>query len=117
MEGSKVILGNESALARITRVMGVGWNFVKFGVEALGCSSKDEIPVQKMIISFSPDILHLTCLQCLKLLFFCRFLKSTRDFSADENRVWDESEARTQEELAVDYGKLICEMFGDIIWE
>jgi len=39
-EGSKVILGDELALVRITRVVGVGQNFVKFGVEVSGSSSR-----------------------------------------------------------------------------
>jgi len=39
-----------------------------------------------------------------------------RDF-ADESRVWDESDVGMQGGLTVDYGKLICEMFGDIAWE
>lgn len=103
-------------MARITRVVGVGQNFIKFGVEVLGSSSKGEIPMQRMIVSFLPGTFHLTCIQCLKLLFFHKFLKSIRDF-ADENRVWDESEVGTQEELAVDHGKLIYEMFGDTIFE
>jgi hypothetical protein len=90
-EGLKVILGDELGLARITRVVGVGQNFIKFGVDAFGSSSKGEIPVQRMIVSFSPGTFHLTCIQRLKLLFFRRFLKSVRDF-ANENRVWDESE-------------------------
>ncbi|KIM89608.1 hypothetical protein PILCRDRAFT_1946 [Piloderma croceum F 1598] len=114
-EGSKVILGDELALAKITRVVRVGRNFIKFGVEALGSTSKDEIPVKRMIVSFSLDILCLTHLQRLKLFFFCRFLKSLRNF-ADEERVWDESDAM-QGGPSVDYGKIICDMFGDIAWD
>jgi hypothetical protein len=114
-EGSKVILGDELVLVRITRVVGVGRNFVKFGVEALGSTSKGEIPVKRMIVSFSPDVLRLTRLQRLKLFLFRRFLKSLRDFT-DEERVWDESDV-IQGGPSVDYGKLICDMFGDIAWD
>jgi hypothetical protein len=85
-EGSKVILGNDLALVRITGVVGVGCNYVKFGVEVLGSPFKDEIPVKRMIVSFSPDIFCLTCLQHLKCFFFHRFLKLMKDF-ADEDRV------------------------------
>ena len=45
------------ALARITGVVGVGCNYVKFGVEVLRSSFKDEIPVKRMIVSFSPEFL------------------------------------------------------------
>ena len=49
-EGLKVILGDNLVLARITGIVGVGWNFIKFGVETLGSSFRDEIPVNRMII-------------------------------------------------------------------
>jgi hypothetical protein len=114
-EGVKVILGDELVLARITKVVGVGRNFVKFGVEVLGSASKDEIPVTRMIVSFSPDILRLTRLQRLKLLLFRRFLKSMRDF-ADVDRVWEEPDG-VRGGQSVDYGKIICDMFGDIAWD
>jgi hypothetical protein len=114
-EGAKVILGDELVLARITRVVGVGCSFVKFGVEVLGSASKDEIPVTRMIVSFSPDILRLTHLQCLKLIFFRRFLKLMRDF-ADVDRVWEEPDGMRSGQ-SVDYGKIICDMFGDIAWD
>jgi len=41
-EGSKVILGDNLVLARITGVVGVRHNFVKFGVEMLGSSFRDD---------------------------------------------------------------------------
>jgi len=62
-EGAIVVPGDDLRLARIMRVEGVGRNFIKFGVEALGGSSKDEIPVWRMIISFSPGNLCLTRFQ------------------------------------------------------
>ena len=65
-EGSKVILGDYLVLVRITGIVGVGRNFVKFGVETLGSSFRDEIPVKKMIISFSPEVFHLSCSQHFK---------------------------------------------------
>ena len=111
-----VILGDDLRLVRITKVVGVGCNFIKFGVEALGSSSKDEVPVQRIIISFSPDDFHLTCVQCLKHYFFHRFLKLMRDV-VDVERVWDESEMMAQEDLNAGYGKLLCNMFRFIIWE
>ena len=80
------------------------------------CSAPWSTPLDSTWWPFSLDILHLTCLQCLKLLLFCRFLQSMRDFT-DESRVCDESDAGMQGGLTVDYGKLTCEMFGDIAWE
>ena len=59
-EGSKVILGNNLVLVRITGIVGVGHNFVKFGVETLGSSFRDEIPVKRMVFSFSPDVFRLS---------------------------------------------------------
>jgi len=44
-EGVTVILGDNLRLVKITKVVGVGHNFIKFGVEVLGSSSKDEVPV------------------------------------------------------------------------
>jgi hypothetical protein len=44
-EGVMVILGDDLRLVRITKVVGVGCNFIMFGVEMLGSSSKDEVPV------------------------------------------------------------------------
>jgi hypothetical protein len=32
-------------------------------------------------------------------------------------KVWDESEVMVQEDLNAGYGKLLCEMFGWMIWE
>jgi hypothetical protein len=115
-EGSKVILGDDLVLARITRVVGVGCNYVKFGVETLGSSVKDEIPVKRMIVSFSLDIFRLTRVQHLKCFLFCRFLKLMKDF-ADEDRVWDGFDVERQRGLSVDYGQMICDMFGSIDWE
>jgi hypothetical protein len=94
----------------------VGCNFVKFGVETLRSSFRDEIPVKMMIISFSPDIFHITCFQCLKCFFFPRFFKSMRDF-ADVDRIFDGFNMERQRGLSVDYGKVICNMFGGIDWE
>ena len=99
-----------------TGVVGVGHNFVKFGVETLGSSHRDEIPVKRMIISFSPDIFHLTHFQCLKCSFFPRFLKLMKDF-ANVDRIFDGFDAERQRGLSVDYGKAICDMFGGIDWE
>jgi hypothetical protein len=94
-EGSKVILGDNLVLARITGVVGVGCNFVKFRVETLGSSFRDEIPVTRMIISFSPDVFRLTCSQRFKCFFFPRFLKSMRDF-ANVDRIFDGFDAERQ---------------------
>jgi hypothetical protein len=44
-EGVMVVLGDDLRLVKITKVVGVGRNFIKFGVEMLGSASKDEIPV------------------------------------------------------------------------
>jgi hypothetical protein len=41
-EGAKVNLGDNLVLARITGIVGVGRNFIKFGVETLGSSFKDD---------------------------------------------------------------------------
>jgi hypothetical protein len=106
-EGSKVILRDNLVLARITGIVGVGRNFIKYGVETLGSSFRDKIPVKKMIFSISPDIFRLSCSQRFKCFFFPRFLKLMRDF-ADADR---------QRGLSVDYGKVICDMFGGIDWE
>ena len=115
-EGSKVILGDNLVLVRITGIVGVGCNFVKFGVEMLGSSFRDKIPVNRMLISFSPDIFHLSCSQCFKCFFFPRLLKSMRDF-ADVDRIFDGFDAERQRGLSVDYRKVICDMFGGIDWE
>ena len=110
-EGSKVVLGDNLVLVRITGVVGVGCNFIKFGVETLGSSFMDEIPVKRMIISFSLDVFHLSCSQCFKCFFFPRFLKSMRDF-ANADRIFDGFDMERQRGLSVDYGKVICDMFG-----
>ena len=44
-EGTMVILGDNLRLVRITKVVGVECNFIKFGVEMLESSSKNEVPV------------------------------------------------------------------------
>jgi hypothetical protein len=101
-EGSKVTLGDNLVLAKITGVVGVGCNFVKLGVETLGSSFRDKMPVKRMII--------FTCFQHLKCFFFPRFLKSMRDF-ANVDRIFDVFDAERQRRLSVDYGKVICDMF------
>jgi len=111
-----VILGDNLVLAKVTSVVGVGHNFVKFGVEMLGSSSRDEIPVKRMIISFSPDIFHLSRSQRFKCFFFPRFLKSMRDF-ADVDRFFDGFNVEKQKGLSVDYGRVICDTFGGIDWD
>jgi hypothetical protein len=115
-EGSKVVLDDNLVLARITGIVGVGCNFFKFGVETLGSSFRDEIPVKSMIVSFSPDVFCLSRSQHFKCSFFPWFLKSMRDF-ADADRIFDESDAEKQNELAADYGRIICDMFGGIDWD
>jgi len=47
-------LGDNLVLVRITGTVGVGCNFIKFGVENLGSSFRNKIPVKRMIVSFSP---------------------------------------------------------------
>jgi hypothetical protein len=115
-EGSKVILGNNLVLAKVTGVVGVGRNFVKFGVEMLGSSFRDKIPVKRMIVSFPPDIFCLFCSQHFKCFFFPWFLKLIRDF-ADVDRFFDGFDVEKQKGLSVDYGRVICDMFGGIDWD
>jgi hypothetical protein len=103
-------------LVRITGIVGVGRNFVKFGVEMLGSSFRDNIPVKRMFISFSPDIFCLSHSQHFKCFFFSWFLKSMRDF-ADADRIFDEFDAEKQNGLSADYGRVICDMFGGIDWD
>jgi hypothetical protein len=93
-----VVLGDDLRLVKITKVVGVGRNFIKFGVETLGSASKDEIPVQRIIISFSQDGFHLTHSQRFKRYFLCWFLTSMRDI-VDVERVWDESEVMAQDDF------------------
>jgi hypothetical protein len=115
-EGAKVILGDNLVLARITGIVGVGHNFIKFGVETLGSSFKDDIPVKRMIVSLSPDIFRLSCSQHFKNFFFSWFLKLMRDF-ADANRIFDGFDAERQKGLSADYEKVVCNMFGGIDWD
>jgi hypothetical protein len=115
-EGLKVILGDNLVLARITGIVGVGCNFIKFGVETLGSSFRDEIPVKRIIVSFSPDVFHLSHSQRFKCFFFPRFLKSMRDF-ANADRIFNGFNEEKQRGLSVDYGKVICDMFGGIDWD
>jgi hypothetical protein len=74
-EGSKVVLGDNLVLARITGIVGVGHNFVKFGVETVGSSFRNEIPVKRMIISFPPDVFRLSRSQHFKHSFFPWFFE------------------------------------------
>jgi hypothetical protein len=111
-----VVLGDDLRLVNITMVVGVGRNFIKFVVETLGSTSKDKIPVGRIIISCSPDGFHLTRSQCFKHYFLHWFLTLMRDI-ADAERVWDESEVMAQDDLSADYGKLLGKMFGFIMWE
>jgi hypothetical protein len=115
-EGSKVVLGDNLVLAKITGVVGVGRNFIKFGVENLGSSFRNKIPVKRMIVSIPPDVFHLTRSQRFKRSFFPWFLKSMKDF-ADADRIFDEVEAEKQNGQLADYGKIICDMFGYMDWE
>jgi hypothetical protein len=117
-EGSKVVLGDNLVLVRITGVVGVGRNFIKFGVETLGSSFRNKIPVRRMIVSIPPDVFHLSRSQCFKCSFFPWFLKLMRDF-ADVDRIFDEAEAEAEKAngQAADYGRIICDMFGFIDWD
>jgi hypothetical protein len=103
-------------LARITGIVGVGCNFIKFGVETLGSSFRNKIPVKRMIISFSPGIFRLSLSQCFKCSFFPWFLKSMKNF-ADADRIFDEVEAEKENGQSADYGRIICNMFGYIDWD
>jgi hypothetical protein len=104
-----VVLGDDLRLVKITKVVGVGCNFIKFRVETLGSASKDEIPVRRIIVSFSPDGFHLTCSQHFKHYFLHWFLTLMRDI-VDAERVWDEFEVMAQDDLNADYGKLLGKM-------
>jgi hypothetical protein len=115
-EGSKVVLGDNLVLARITGIVGVGRNFIKFGVDTLGSSFRNEIPVRRMIVSIPPDVFFLTRSQRFKRSFFPWFLKSMRDF-ADADRIFDEAEAEKANGQSADYSRIICDMFGYIDWD
>jgi hypothetical protein len=115
-EGSKVVLGDNLVLARITGVVGVGRNFIKFGVDTLGSSFRNKIPVKRMIVSIPPDIFCLSHSQRFKCFYFPWFLKSMRDF-ADVDRVFDEAEAEKANGQSAEYGRIICDMFGFIDWD
>ncbi|KIM78190.1 hypothetical protein PILCRDRAFT_11409 [Piloderma croceum F 1598] len=115
-EGATVILGDNLRLAKITEAVGVGRNFIKFGVEMLESPSKDEVPVRRVIVSCLPDGFCLTRSQRFKHYFFHWFLMSMKDI-VDVERVWDESEVMAKDDLNADYGKLLGEMFGFMMWE
>ena len=115
-EGLKVVLGDNLVLVRITGIVGVGCNFIKFGVETLGSSFRNEIPVKRMIVSFSPDVFCLSRSQRFKCSFLPWFLKSMRDF-ADADRIFDVVEVEKQNGQSTDYGRIICDMFGYIDWD
>ena len=55
-----MVLGDNLVLAMITGVVGVGRNFIKFGVDTLGSSFRNKIPVRRMIISIPPDVFCLS---------------------------------------------------------
>ena len=93
-EGEIVSFGDDKRLAKITRVEGVGCNFIKFGMEPLDHAVGEECPVRRMIVS-SPDNFHLTHFQCFKLRYLRWFLKLMKDI-ADEHRDWDDSEMMGQ---------------------
>ena len=111
-----MVLGNNLVLARITGVVGVGRNFIKFGVDTLGSSFRNKIPVRRMIVSIPPDVFCLSHSQCFKCSYFPWFLKSMRDF-ADADRVFDEAEAEKANGQSAEYGRIICDMFGFIDWD
>ena len=111
-----MVLGDNLVLARITGVVGVGRNFIKFGVDTLGSSFRNEIPVRRMIVSIPPDVFCLSRSQRFKRSYFPWFLKSMRDF-ADADRVFDEAEAEKANGQSADYGRIICDMFGFIDWD
>ncbi|KIM72554.1 hypothetical protein PILCRDRAFT_16019 [Piloderma croceum F 1598] len=115
-EGATVILGDDMRLAKITEAVGVGRNFIKFGVEMLESSSKDEVPVRRVIVSCLLDGFRLTHSQHFKCYFFCWFLTSMKDI-VDVERVWDESEVMAKDDLNMDYGKLLGKMFGFMMWD
>jgi hypothetical protein len=111
-----VVLGDNLVLVRITGVVGVGLNFIKFGVDTLGSSFRNEIPVKRMIVSIPLDVFRLSHSQRFKCSFFPWFLKSMRDF-ADADRVFDEVEVEKQNGQSADYGRIIYDMFGFIDWD
>jgi hypothetical protein len=115
-EGSKVVLGDNLVLARITGMVRVGRNFIKFGVETLGSSFRNELPVKWMIVSFPLDVFRLSRSQRFKCSFFPWFLKSMRDF-ADADTIFDEVEVEKLNGQSADYGRIICDMFGGIDWD
>ena len=85
-------------------------------METLGSSFRNEIPVKRMIVSFSPDVFRLSRFQRFKRSFLPWSLKLMRDF-ADADRVFDEVEAEKQNGQLTDYGRIICDTFGYIDWE
>src|ERR1700729_2166064 len=115
-EGATVILGDDMRLAKITKAVGVGRNFIKFGVEMLESSSKDEVPVRRVIVSCLQDGFCFTRSQRFMHYFFRWFLTSMKDI-VDVERVWDESEVMVKDDLNMDYGKLLGEMFGFMMWD
>src|SRR5882762_448583 len=79
-EGSLVMLGSSTCVARVTKAQRVGRNYFLMGLENLG-SVVGEVVVQGSVVSFPPSQFQLSLLQCIKLCFFRHFLQSSfRDF-------------------------------------
>src|SRR5882672_4853035 len=79
-EGSLVMLGSSTCLARVTKAQRVGRNYFLMGLENLG-SVVGDVVVQGLVVSLLPSQFQISLLQRIKLRFFRHFLWSSfRDF-------------------------------------
>ena len=112
-EGSLVMLGSSTCLARVTKAQRVGRNYFLMGLENLGSVLAGEVVVQGLVVSFPPSQFQLSFLQCIKLHFFRRFLQSSlRDFVDDQQVQGEEGTVFDSECLAV-----LEECLGDLFEE
>jgi len=112
-EGSLVMLGSSTCLARVTKAQRVGRNYFLMGLENLGSVLAGEVVVQGLVVSFPPSQFQLSFLQRIKLRFFRRFLRSSfRDFVDDQQVRGEEGPIFDPEYLAV-----LEECLGDLFEE
>ena len=89
--GSHVVLGTTYRKAKIVGPDRVGRNYIMMKLEEVGKVPKDQIAIQRMVVSTCPSsqFYQLSFRQCLLRFFINRFLGTFRNFADDNDESFE----------------------------
>ena len=96
------MLGTTYKKAKIVGSYGMGRNYIKMRLEEVGRVPEDQIAIHRMVVSThpSPPSFQLSIHQCLLQFFLNHFLRTFRDFAADDDDSFDKDIKSSSDKLS-----------------